>query len=77
MRKHSALMNTLEERVQRALREDVTIVPYDAAWPELFRQEAEHLRACLPPHSSGASNTLAARQFPASPRSRSLTCSWK
>jgi len=42
-------MNTLEERVQRALREDVTIVPYDAAWPELFRQEAEHLRACLPP----------------------------
>jgi GrpB-like predicted nucleotidyltransferase (UPF0157 family) len=42
-------MNTFEERVQRALREDVTIVPYDAVWPELFRQEAEHLRACLPP----------------------------
>jgi GrpB-like predicted nucleotidyltransferase (UPF0157 family) len=42
-------MNKLEERVQRALREDVTIVPYDAAWPELFRQEAEHLRAYLPP----------------------------
>ena len=41
-------MNTLEERVQRALREDVAIVPYDAAWPELFRQEAEHLRAYLP-----------------------------
>lgn len=42
-------MNTPEERVQRSLREDVTIVPYDAVWPELFRQEAEHLRACLPP----------------------------
>jgi GrpB-like predicted nucleotidyltransferase (UPF0157 family) len=42
-------MNKLEERVRRALREDVTIVPYDAAWPELFRQEAEHLRAYLPP----------------------------
>ena len=42
-------MNKLEERVQRALREDVMIVPYDAAWPELFRQEAEHLRAYLPP----------------------------
>ena len=41
-------MNALEERVQRALREDVAIVPYDAAWPELFRQEAAHLRACLP-----------------------------
>jgi GrpB-like predicted nucleotidyltransferase (UPF0157 family) len=46
---HRALMNTFEERVQRALREDVTIVPYDAAWPELFRREANHLRACLPP----------------------------
>jgi GrpB-like predicted nucleotidyltransferase (UPF0157 family) len=42
-------MNAFEERVQRALREDVTIVPYDAVWPELFRQEAEHLRAYLPP----------------------------
>ena len=45
---HRASMNTLEERVQRCLREDVNIVPYDAAWPGLFRQEAEHLRACLP-----------------------------
>ncbi len=42
-------MNKLEERVQRCLREKVTIVPYNAAWPELFRREAEHLRACLPP----------------------------
>ena len=42
-------MNAFEERVQQALREDVTIVPYDAVWPESFRQEAEHLRACLPP----------------------------
>ncbi len=42
-------MNSLEERVQWCLQEDVTIAPYDAAWPGLFRQEAEHLRACLPP----------------------------
>lgn len=42
-------MNTLEERVQRCLREDVRIAPYDAAWPGLFRQEPEHLRAWLPP----------------------------
>ena len=49
MRKPSALMNPLQERVQRALREDVTIAPYDAVWPELFRQEAERLRAYLPP----------------------------
>lgn len=37
-----------QERVQRCVREDVEIVPYDPAWPELFRAESEHLRACLP-----------------------------
>jgi len=26
----------------------VAIVPYDPRWPELFRQEKEHLLACLP-----------------------------
>jgi len=41
-------MNTLRERVRSALREHVAIVPYDSRWPELFRQEADHLRACIP-----------------------------
>ena len=41
-------MITLKERVRRAVREDVGIVPYDSRWCDLFRQEAEHLRACLP-----------------------------
>ena len=41
-------MNTLDERVQRAVREDVAIVRYDSRWPGLFRREAEHLRSCLP-----------------------------
>jgi GrpB-like predicted nucleotidyltransferase (UPF0157 family) len=41
-------MNTLQERVQRAVQEDVGIVPYDPRWPGLFRREAEHLRSCLP-----------------------------
>jgi len=39
---------SLEERVRRAVAEDVAIVPYDPAWPELFRAEAAHLRSCLP-----------------------------
>ena len=42
-------MNSREERVQRCLREEVTIVTYDPTWPEVFRREAKHLRACLPP----------------------------
>jgi GrpB protein len=41
-------MSTREERVQKAVREEVAIVPYDPRWPELFRREAAHLRSCLP-----------------------------
>lgn len=39
---------TLEEKVRRVLREEVHIAPYDPQWPELFRRERDHLRACLP-----------------------------
>lgn len=39
---------TPEQRIQRVVREEVAIAPYDPAWPELFRREAEHLRGCLP-----------------------------
>lgn len=41
-------METPEQRIQRVLREEVAIVPYDPAWPELFRQEKDHLLSCLP-----------------------------
>lgn len=41
-------MKPLEERVQRAVSEDVAIVDYDPRWPEIFSQEAEHLRSCVP-----------------------------
>ncbi len=41
-------METLEERILRVTREDVSITPYDPRWPELFRQEKEHLLNCLP-----------------------------
>lgn len=41
-------MTSLAERVRRAVREEVAIVPYDPAWPYAFRREAAHLRAVLP-----------------------------
>lgn len=41
-------MDSLEQRVARAVREEVRLVPYDPRWPELFRQEKDHLQACLP-----------------------------
>lgn len=39
---------TLEQRIQRVVREEVEIVPYDPAWPEAFRAEKEELLSCLP-----------------------------
>jgi len=41
-------MDTLQQRIDRAVHEEIAIVPYDSRWPELFRQEKEHLLACLP-----------------------------
>jgi GrpB-like predicted nucleotidyltransferase (UPF0157 family) len=41
-------METLEQRIQRVLREDVSVVPYDPRWPALFLQEKEHLLRWLP-----------------------------
>jgi GrpB-like predicted nucleotidyltransferase (UPF0157 family) len=41
-------METLEERIRRLVREEIAVVPYDPCWPELFRQEKQHLLSCLP-----------------------------
>src|SRR5262245_64690720 len=41
-------METLEQRIRRVTQEDIAITPYDPRWPELFRQEKEHLLNCLP-----------------------------
>jgi len=43
-----ARQETLSEKVQRVVREDIAVVPYDAGWPESFRRERDHLRAILP-----------------------------
>jgi GrpB-like predicted nucleotidyltransferase (UPF0157 family) len=41
-------METPEQRIQRVVREEVAIVPYDPAWPVSFLDEKEHLLACVP-----------------------------
>jgi GrpB-like predicted nucleotidyltransferase (UPF0157 family) len=43
-----AEMETPEPRVQRVVREEVAIAPYNPSWPGLFRKEKEHLLSCLP-----------------------------
>jgi GrpB-like predicted nucleotidyltransferase (UPF0157 family) len=41
-------METLEQRIRRVVREEVSIAPYDPRWPDSFRREKEHLLSCLP-----------------------------
>ena len=41
-------MNTVQKRVEQAVREDVDIAPYDSRWPEMFQREAKHLRSSVP-----------------------------
>ncbi|MCP3980391.1 MAG: GrpB family protein [bacterium] len=41
-------METLQQRIERVVREKIAISPYDPRWPESFRREKAHLRACLP-----------------------------
>ena len=41
-------METLAERIERVLREEVSIVPYDPNWPMMFAAERRHLLGCLP-----------------------------
>lgn len=39
---------TLEQKIQRVLRDEIAIAPYDPLWPESFRREKQHLLSCLP-----------------------------
>jgi GrpB-like predicted nucleotidyltransferase (UPF0157 family) len=41
-------METLEDRIRRVLQEDVSVVPYDPAWPRMFEEEKRHLLEGLP-----------------------------
>jgi GrpB-like predicted nucleotidyltransferase (UPF0157 family) len=42
------LEKSLQQRIEEAVREEISIVPYDPAWPSLFESEAEFLRSKLP-----------------------------
>jgi GrpB-like predicted nucleotidyltransferase (UPF0157 family)/GNAT superfamily N-acetyltransferase len=42
-------METLDEKIARVVREHVSIVSYDSAWPGMFEAERAHLLACVPP----------------------------
>ncbi len=38
----------LQQRIDDAIREEISIVPYNEEWPKLFQQEASFLRSQLP-----------------------------
>ncbi|MBN1847307.1 MAG: GrpB family protein [Deltaproteobacteria bacterium] len=39
---------TLQEKIRRVLQDEITVVPYDAQWPQHFQEEKDHLLSCLP-----------------------------
>jgi GrpB-like predicted nucleotidyltransferase (UPF0157 family) len=41
-------MESLEQRIQRVLRDEIAVVPYDPEWPGMFEAERAHLLECLP-----------------------------
>jgi len=41
-------METLEQKIERVLKDRIELMPYDPAWPGLFEAEKAHLLACLP-----------------------------
>lgn len=42
------MVKSLGRRIEEAIREEVSVVPYNPEWPSLFRGEAEFLRHTLP-----------------------------
>jgi GrpB-like predicted nucleotidyltransferase (UPF0157 family) len=43
-----SVMETLQRKIERVVLEEVSVVPYDPRWPELFEEEKRHLLSCLP-----------------------------
>lgn len=41
-------MESLEERINRVVQEEVVIVPFNPDWPRMFEEEKQHLLDCLP-----------------------------
>lgn len=46
-------MESQEERIARAVAEDVTVAAYNPDWPRMFEAEKRHLQACLHGHLIG------------------------
>lgn len=41
-------METLEQKIKRIIKEEISIEPYNPVWPRMFQNEKEHLLTCLP-----------------------------
>jgi len=50
LKTNPAFMGKLQELINRLIQEDISIVPYDPAWPLQFQREKAHLLTCLPGH---------------------------
>ena len=47
-RRWNAVKKSLEQRIEEAIREEISIAPYDPGWPQLYASEAAFLKRILP-----------------------------
>ncbi len=41
-------IESMKQKIKRVTEEQISIDPYNPAWPRMFREEKEHLLSCLP-----------------------------
>lgn len=42
------MVETLQQKIQRVVAEQIDVVAYDSHWPKMFLAERDHLLSCLP-----------------------------
>ena len=60
-------MYSLQQRINRVIKEHVAIVPYDSSWPETFESEKKHLLTCLPRELIGRIEHFGSTAIPGMP----------
>jgi len=59
-------MTTLQQRIEAAVKEEISIVPYDPDWPRMFRNELMFLRSILPSEIIGRIEHFGSTAIPGS-----------
>ena len=42
------MMESLDDKIARVIKDEVDVVEYDSEWPRLYAEERSHLQDCFP-----------------------------